>query len=515
MKAVAKAAIHRRVYDAGTVRLRGETLNSLELDVRAFVAEHITPASEYLSPEQSWERFCSWLQRQSPRRWLLVVDNADDKGVCQKIYQLWQAAGRGDILVSTRLGRDYLERECRGASFMQVDVLDDDEAAQLLWLTVCDHDTSTNSERPQVGGGMDALAPQERDALHQVAKGSPHGCGGLPLALVAAGKMMSGYRDGGTWSGFLVACGTNRALVKPALHGMATHSAQRHELNKSAKKYFLSTCHLEGDEAWHRLLRLLPEPHARRNAFLRLSDVPTTEVTRIANACKLTHRVLADLIRAVKVAGADYDTESQLDRVSRQSLAHMWRRPPFKLENDARQLLGVLAHLPPRKIDKETFVWGDPPARGQRVAALHATLRRPHDLEANAPACCSVPVRRDNVAGLVGPLLDASLLRQHDYRDPTSVSMHVVLRAVVQLLHPLAQAKVGSLLDSFVNGTALSAADVDCGCAGIHRFSVAEQRRAEAEQLGWTPGVAMRVAADADAGATPQSRRTPAMCTVL
>jgi len=124
-------------------------------------------------------------------------------------------------------------------------------------------------------------------------------------------------------------------------------------------------------------------------------------------------------------------------------------------------------------------------------------------------------VRRDNVTGLVEPLLDASLLRQHDCHDPTSVSMHVVLRAVVQLLHPLAQAKVGSLLDSFVNGTALSAAHVDCGCAGIHRFAVAEERRAEAEQLGWTPGVAMRVAADADAGATPQSRRTPAMCTVL
>jgi Tfp pilus assembly protein PilF len=124
------------------------------------------------------ELVMSWLQH-TAKKWLLVLDNADDLEPVREYMPTSAQPGCGHVVMTTRVSDEHLATKL-GANFvtLTLEKLSVDEATRLL--------LTTSGHRGEDGDGAARMGEAERRALEELVEELD----GLPLALVQAGALM-------------------------------------------------------------------------------------------------------------------------------------------------------------------------------------------------------------------------------------------------------------------------------------------------------------------------------------
>ena len=496
---------------AGCVWLNGESHRALDLSIQRFVTAHILKGVPLLpSLGDAIRMFFAWVrshrldgvrgdceaggeaspltgvqsnahptgggqptdsdQPQGPnKRWLIVVDNADDLDVASRLYRRLGgfSAGMGwDLLVSTRAGYWSVRHAFTGAEVVMLRELPAQDAALLVWRIVSQFnarnagsgrwagwvDTVEAGQGAGVTGGdggdragdgdggdggsgggdgdgsigrdgelqrMREAAHDEFQALQELSFSDPSGCCGLPLALVQAshalceaGKPFSDWRSVSLFHAAAPLPEDDDVTARAMLvqHGVGAQDADR----------LVTELALGG-----------------RIPLCVLGDLSTNLARDLATRCGIAvahHNPLLDAVRATKLRGALLDRSARDLLRSRRSLQSLWDIPQVRLSAAAAELMVLLSTFPRAgrdgKLFLEVFVWGEAP----EGTSLHAALAR--RVEGCDCQClgCTVAGRRGVVEGLVEELCAASVIKPGVRLDDLTlaVSTHGLVHMAVK-----------------------------------------------------------------------------------
>ena len=353
-KLYARASLEAHSYPAGIMWLCGVSLPALMTSIRRIVLRHLATEHDIqagISKDAACHRFFKWLDLQQ-ERWLLVVDNVDcaaggPTNVLAWLLERIQLNLNGHILVTTRVGRGKMERVYPGVRCVRMACLQPLQAALAMWLQIDAHNKAHGLACGWATTGdsaIDSVAAPDSLLLMQTHAPCEF------KALVAIAEMLGCLP-------LALKCAAGALCAREEPFSVFLQALESHCMHDAVE---------DGDEA---------HVHHERH------DPAGRRLTRANSSGTL------DMLD---------DTEA------RRHIQAVWEMSKCHISDPARDLMCVLAHLPPDNTMEQVLVRADP-NHGAILGMSHLQSR----LEGK-----DVGQRRLRIKRLLTELDDASLIQR-------------------------------------------------------------------------------------------------------